>query len=165
MTKNPRFLLFCVLFVLGFSPPLEGKPSLPLPRMASLKASEVNLRVGPGRQYPIIWTLLCLGLPVEITSEFDTWRQIRDPFGSKGWIHQSMLAGRKTLFVLKTIFLYSHPQKNARKIARLGKGLILDLRDSLRSSDSQDWYSVKIKTYKGFVRAKDCWPSQWTQGS
>ena len=161
MTKRFCFLFLILFLVFGPHATLKGQASLPLPRMASLKASEVNIRVGPGRQYPIAWTLFCLGLPVKIIAEFDTWRQILDPLGSKGWIHQSMLSGRKTLLVLKPTFLYSHASLEAGKVARLDKGVILDIRDIQKTGQSQNWYSVKIKAYKGFVCAKDCWPSTW----
>ena len=50
---------------------------LPLPRFASLRVDEVNLRTGPGTRYPIDWVYMREGLPVEITAEFDIWRRIK----------------------------------------------------------------------------------------
>ena len=60
---------------------------LPLPRFVSLAADRVNVRFGPGRQYPVNWMFARKGLPVEIVAEFDTWRKIRDYDGEEGWIH------------------------------------------------------------------------------
>jgi SH3-like domain-containing protein len=77
-----------------------GKPDgLPLPRFVSLRADSVNLRVGPNARYPIEWIYTRRDLPVEIIAEFDTWRRIKDPAGTEGWVHSSMLSGRRTAVV------------------------------------------------------------------
>jgi SH3-like domain-containing protein len=77
-----------------------GKPDgLPLPRFVSLRADSVNLRVGPNARYPIEWIYVRRDLPVEIIAEFDTWRRIKDPAGTEGWVHSSMLSGRRTAMV------------------------------------------------------------------
>ena len=75
-----RFYLFLgVLLLAGFvGPPAlmaAGKGTgLPLPRFVSLRANEVNLRTGPGVQYPVDWVYLRQSLPVEIIAEYGTWR-------------------------------------------------------------------------------------------
>ena len=79
--------------------PGEVRPNPKLPRFASLRADEVNLRTGPGKRYPVDWVLVRRAMPVEITAEFDTWRKIRDVEGTEGWVHQSMLTGRRTVVV------------------------------------------------------------------
>ena len=72
---------------------------LPLPRFVSLAADRVNVRFGPGKQYPVNWVFARKGLPVEIIAEFDTWRKIRDYDGEEGWIHSSLLSSRRTIMV------------------------------------------------------------------
>ena len=61
-------------------------------RFASLDSGEVNLRAGPGKDYPILWVYQRKGLPVEIIQEFDTWRRIRDRDGTVGWCSRPALA-------------------------------------------------------------------------
>jgi SH3-like domain-containing protein len=58
---------------------------LPIPRFVSLKATEVNARVGPGPDYQIAWVFKRAGLPVEVLAEFENWRQVRDSDGVTGW--------------------------------------------------------------------------------
>lgn len=72
---------------------------LPLPRWVSLRSDEVNVRVGPGTDYPIQWVFVREGLPVEITAESDNWRRIRDIDGDEGWVHRSLLSGARTVVV------------------------------------------------------------------
>lgn len=73
-----------------------GNPSgLPLPRFASTRSNQINVRVGPGTRYDIAWVYVKAGTPVEIIQEFDTWRKIRDVDGSEGWLHQNLLQGKR----------------------------------------------------------------------
>ena len=57
----------------------------------SLKSDRVNLRQGPGNNYPTAWVFRGAGLPVQIIDEVENWRQVRDAEGATGWVQQSML--------------------------------------------------------------------------
>ena len=70
-----------------------------LPRFVSLRADKVNLRVGPGVRYPISWIYARKNLPVEIVAEFELWRKIRDREGTEGWVHKSLLSGRRSAII------------------------------------------------------------------
>ncbi len=72
---------------------------LPVPRFVSLKVDRVNLRQGPGTDYPTAWVFHRAGWPVEIVKEFEGWRQIRDSDGTTGWVQGSSLSGRRTVLV------------------------------------------------------------------
>src|SRR4030095_12903685 len=61
---------------------------LPIPRFASLRSDEVNVRTGPGTRYPVDWVFKRKGMPVEIVAEYENWRKIRDWKGARGWGHQ-----------------------------------------------------------------------------
>ncbi len=76
-----------------------GASGLPLPRFASLGSSKINVRVGPGQKYEVAWIFIQNGLPIEIIQEFDAWRKIRDSEGAEGWIHKTLLSGRRTALV------------------------------------------------------------------
>ena len=77
----------------------SGGTGLPVPRFVSLKANKVNMRIGPGKQFKVVWLYLKKGLPVEIIQEYDNWRKVRDPEGAEGWILHSLLSGRRTVIV------------------------------------------------------------------
>ena len=70
---------------------------LPLPRFASLRADEANVRAGPGTRYPIEWVFRRKGMPVEIVAEFENYRKIKDWQGASGWVHQSLLTPCQSL--------------------------------------------------------------------
>jgi SH3-like domain-containing protein len=77
----------------------KGPSGLPLPRFVSLKATRVNLRIGPGRDYAVAWLYTRPGVPMEVIQEYDNWRRVRDAEGTEGWVYQSLLSGDRTATV------------------------------------------------------------------
>jgi SH3-like domain-containing protein len=76
-----------------------GPSGLPLPRFVSLKTDKINVHVGPAKTYDVTWIYTRVGLPVEITAEFENWRRIRDAEGAEGWVYHSLLSGRRMAIV------------------------------------------------------------------
>src|SRR3984957_20948866 len=68
-------------------PPSRRGSGLPIPRFASLRSDEVNVRTGPGTRYPGDWVFKRKAMPVEIVAEYENWRKIRDWLGTSGWVH------------------------------------------------------------------------------
>src|SRR3954462_7826531 len=101
---------------------------LPVPRFVSLNTDEVNLRTGPGLRYPVKVVLKKDGLPVEIVKEFDVWRQIEDKDGDKGWVHKSMLSGKRKVIVTGPVQrLLKKPDEGAKPVVKLEPGVIAGL--------------------------------------
>jgi SH3-like domain-containing protein len=126
---------------------------LPMPRFVSLGADRVNLRYGPGRQYPISWVLARRGLPVEIVAEFDTWRKIRLHDDDEGWVHASLLSSRRTIMVTEAVReLRRTPDDGARVVLRAEPGVIGELVDC-----EQAWCRVDIQGRRGWLRRDAFW--------
>jgi SH3-like domain-containing protein len=70
-----------------------------VPRFVSLKSDRVNVRAGPTKDHDVTWVFTRIGLPVEITAEFENWRRIRDWEGAEGWVYHSLLSSRRTAIV------------------------------------------------------------------
>ena len=71
-----------------------------VPYWASLRADEVNMRVGPSESYPIDWVYRRAGLPVRVVRLYQGWRRVRDPDGAEGWIIARMLNPQRTAVVI-----------------------------------------------------------------
>ena len=154
-----RFHLFlCVLLLIAAAPALEAAikgTGLPLPRYVSLRAGEVNLRTGPGVQYPVDWVYLRRNLPMEIIAEYGTWRKVRDWQGTQGWIHQSMVSGLRTLIITgnkRTVRRKADFQ--SPPVAILEAGVIGKL---LSCPDLNGWCRVDVAGNKGWLRRVDFW--------
>jgi SH3-like domain-containing protein len=132
---------------------IGSETNLPIPRFVSLRSNEVNLRTGPGTTYPVDWVYVRRDLPVEVIAEFDVWRKIRDWQGTVGWVHQSMLDGRRTVRIsgMERV-LRREPDAGAAIVARLAAGVIgrlLECRD--------DWCRIDAQGYRGWLRRDEFW--------
>ncbi len=129
-------------------PAPPGRTGLPLPRFVTLRADEVNLRIGPGIRYPIDWVYHRAGLPVEIIDEFDTWRRIRDWQGTEGWVHQSMVQGQRGILVTgKRHTLRRRPETEAPGVALVDAGVV-----GVLERCETDWCEVSVDGYSGWLR-------------
>ncbi len=131
----------------------KGTSGLPLPRFASLRSDDVNMRTGPGTRYPIEWVFKHQGLPVEITAEYEIWRRVRDPEGAEGWVHKTELSGKRAAIVTgKPIDLVSEPSDTAIVMAHLDVGAVGQI-----TSCAKDWCKLKFDDVKGYLRKTSFW--------
>ena len=132
-----------------------GAAAAKLPRFASLRSDDVNMRAGPGTRYRIDWVYKRRDLPVEIEREFDVWRWVRDADGIQGWVHGATLMGRRSFIVQKAdATLRSEASDTARPVAILKPGVIGRIRSCEASSD---WCNVQAGSYRGFLRREQFW--------
>jgi SH3-like domain-containing protein len=163
---RPLILVFCLLILssvwapfgfLGassaYSATVGKQTGLPVPRYVSLRSGEVNVRAGPGSRYPIEWVFKRRSLPVEVVAEFDTWRKIRDFEGTEGWVHQSMLSGRRTIQVIGQVrTLRRDPGGSAPAVARMEPGVLGNLEDC-----QHEWCEIRVSGLSGWVSRAHIW--------
>lgn len=132
----------------------DGKGSgAPIPRFASLRDHEANLRTGPGVRYPIAWKYTRKSMPVEIIAEFDTWRKVRDWQNTEGWVHRVMLSSRRTGVVTPKIeSLHSDNRESSKTIAKMESGVIVNI-----DNCNGNWCKVKVESFKGYVKRASLW--------
>jgi SH3-like domain-containing protein len=139
-----------------------GGSGLAVPRFVSLKSSRVNMRKGPGTDYPTVWVYRRAGMPLEVIKEFEGWRQVRDADGATGWVLRSFLSGRRTALVLPweikkgtkapQVALRTNDHENARPVAMVEAGVIANL-----SSCDGQWCHVSIDDFRGYIEQKKLW--------
>jgi len=130
---------------------------LPLPRYVSLKSDRVNLRQGPNKDHATTWVYHRVGLPVEITAEFETWRRVRDSEGVEGWVLHSLLSGKRTALAApweKAAFvpMYREASETAPLAAKLEPNVIVQVRKC-----DKTWCRVEVARREGFVRQDKLW--------
>ncbi len=130
-----------------------AEPGASLPRFASLRAGEVNVRTGPGVRYPVEWVFVRRNMPVEITAEFDTWRKVRDWQGTEGWIHRSMLSGRRTAIVTTgRRAMRDEPERQSAIVAEVDERVVGKL-----LACKPMWCRVEIAGLRGWIRRAVIW--------
>ena len=140
----------------------KSESGLPLPRFVSLKADRVNLRAGPGTDYPTSWVYRQAGLPREVLSELEGWRQVRDAEGATGWVVQSLLSGRRTALVTPwdvkpgqaapQVPVRDSDSERSRAVVNVEAGVIANV----HSCDGR-WCHVTIDRFRGYVLQKQLW--------
>jgi len=133
----------------------------PLPRFVSLRASEVNMRIGPGEQYPIEWVYQRSGMPMEVVAEYYTWRRVRDWRGTEGWIHTSMLSGRRAMVVSGDVrSLRTEPDPSSPSVAIVEPGVIGRL---VGCPGNSRWCRVEVAGFRGWLRRGEFWGAYETE--
>lgn len=139
----------------GPGPEVGSATGLPVPRFVSLRSDEVNVRAGPGFQYPVNWVYQRKGLPVEIIGEFNVWRQILAPDGGTGWVHEATIRAKRGFYVtaLKAPMLAS-PDPDADIVAYLLQGVSGDI---IRCAATSDYCKVEADYHTGYLDRNDFW--------
>lgn len=140
----------------------KGQSGLPLPRFVSLKSDRVNLRQGPGTEYPTAWVFRRAGLPVEVIEEYETWRKVRDAEGATGWILSSLLSGRRTALVTPweakpdmprpQLTLRRSDAVSADPVAMVEAGVIADIERC-----DGTWCQVHVDRFRGYLEQVKLW--------
>ena len=123
------------------------------PRFVSLKAERANLRVGPGRRYPIDWVYTRPGLPLLVVAHFDQWRWVLDHEGTKGWMHKSLLSTRRTVVIMDGVqTIRERPLTGSPAVLRAEAGVVADL---LGCEDG--WCRIALAGEEGWVLEGTLW--------
>ena len=125
----------------------SGPSGLAIPRFVSLAADNVHLRAGPGVRYPITWVYKRLGTPFMVMAEYEYWRKVRDAEGTEGWMHRSLLSGRRTAVLRGEIAnLYELPDPKTPIILRAEPGVIGNLLECTKS-----WCQMELVNTKAWI--------------
>src|SRR3984893_8864868 len=148
-----RVLLASVVFGAPLAAAAENEASQKVPRFVSLRSDQVNLRVGPGENYPIEWVLTRKDMPVEIIRQFENWRIIRDWQGSEGSVRDRMGGSKRGVVgkgALRT--LHRQPDPASPTVARAEPGVVARLLEC-----RADWCRVEAADNTGWVQRGDLW--------
>jgi SH3-like domain-containing protein len=95
------------------------------------------------------------GLPLEVIAEYDTWRKVRDWQGTQGWVHQSMLARRRTVVVVgETRTLRADADAESPAVARAEAHVVARLE---RCPDGIAWCEVEAEGFSGWLGRTEIW--------
>ena len=117
-----------------------------------LKNNKVNVRYGPGFDYPIKFIYKKKNLPIRIIDKEENFRRIIDFKNNNGWIHASQLKKGKTFILLEDQILFTKPTKYSKPVLKILKGRLLVVKKCKKI-----WCSVKTENYTGWIRNENVW--------
>ncbi|MEO0636210.1 MAG: SH3 domain-containing protein [Pseudomonadota bacterium] len=139
----------------------KGISNLELPRFVSLKASRANLRVGPGRNYAVDWTLVKPGTPLEVVQEFELWRRVRYADGTEGWLYHSLLSGKRMATTApwkasdeSSVHIEARAKAapEAAITAKFEPNVLVEVREC-----DGTWCNVRHQNGQGWIRQTELW--------
>ena len=145
--KKKIILTLLIFFLLIFK--LTAKDNF-----LSLKKNKVNVRYGPGFDYPVKYIYNKINLPIKQIDKKENFRRIIDLKSNSGWVHISQLKKSISFIILENQVLFKKASNFSKPILRLEKGRMLVIKKCL-----VDWCKVKTDNYYGWVKINNIWGS------
>jgi SH3-like domain-containing protein len=145
--------IFLLLVCLFAAAPASAQERA-VPYWASLRAGEVNMRVGPSEDFPIDWVYRRQGLPVKVLRINQGWRLVEDPDGTQGWVVARLLTPDRGAIVVGDGLaeMRETGTSSARVMWRAEPGVVGALGDC-----QAGWCEFTVGARQGWVRAARLW--------
>lgn len=145
--------LSIVLAIAAAAAPLAAQ-TRDVPYWASIKAEKLNMRAGPGRDFPIEWVYRREMLPLKVVRVHEGWRLVRDPDGTEGWVTANLLSAERSAMVTGESLaeMRASPSDGAKLRWRLEPGVVGRLGDC-----EAGWCELDVAGHRGFVPAARLW--------
>jgi SH3-like domain-containing protein len=146
-----RLALILVLAALAVPAAAQDRD---VPYWASLRADEVNMRVGPSEDYQISWVYRRQGLPMKVVRLKEGWRLVRDPDGAQGWVVARLLSPERSALVVGQgpAAMRDDPSDDGELRWKLEPGVVGKL-----GKCENGWCELDVHGRKGWVKAERLW--------
>ena len=141
---------FIILFLLIFLYPINTAYAQDL--FLSLKKNKVNVRYGPGFDYPVKYIYKKVNLPLKIIDKKENFRRIIDVKKNSGWIHISQLKNSMSFIILEDKILFEKSSLFSKPIVKLEKGRLMIIKKC-----EIKWCKVKTSDYSGWIKVNNTW--------
>jgi SH3-like domain-containing protein len=151
-----RFLVLPALLLLATLAAPVSAQEREVPYWATLRSTEVNMRVGPSEAFPIAWVYRRQGLPVKVVRVMQGWRLVEDPDGDRGWIIARLLNPARGAIVI------GDGPADIRADASAGAPLRWKVEPGVSGTLGKceaGWCQFDATGHKGWVRADRLWGS------
>ncbi len=121
-------------------------------KFLSLKKNKVNVRYGPGFEFPVKYMYEKKNLPIKQIDKKDNFRRIIDYKKNSGWIHISQLKKANSVIVTNDKIMFKKSSIFSEPIAQIKEGRLL-----IVTRCNNEWCEVKTENLNGWVKKKDLW--------
>ena len=119
----------------------------------SLRSDEVNLRIGPGNEYPIKYVYQLKDMPLKVLGEYDNWYKVVDKDNDEGWVSKNLTSKKRTLIVVNgTQIMYKKDNTNSTPIFRLEENVIVKY-----NKCNEKWCKVEANNKTGWIQNTNVW--------
>ena len=143
-------IIFYFLFLIFFS--INTIYSKENTYFLSLKNNKVNVRHGPGLDYPVKYIYIKKNLPVKVIDKKENFRKIIDFKKNSGWIHRVLLKKSNSIIILEDKILFKKPSLFSKPILKIESGRLLVVKKCKKS-----WCKIKTENYSGWINNENIW--------
>ena len=118
----------------------------------SLKKNKVNVRYGPGFEFPIKYIYKKIDLPIKQIDKKENFRRVIDLKNNSGWIHVSQLKKVNSIIPKTDKILFSKPTNFSKPLAKIKKGRVLIIQKC-----NNNWCKIKTGSFKGWIKTENLW--------
>lgn len=149
---NSKFLsrILCLSFLVLLVVPAIGLAA----KNVSVKSTTLNVRTGPGTNFPISMELF-EGYPLQVIQQKGDWLQVTDFDNDKGWVFAKYVVPGNTVIAngKESINMRTKPSTNATVVATVVRGVVLQ-----KLSTQGKWTKVHSQGATGWIYNPLLWP-------
>ena len=148
MLKNSFIISIILLFFfqISFSRSEEN--------FLSLKKNKVNVRYGPGFDFPVKYIYKKVKIPIKQIDKKENFRRIIDLKKNSGWIHVSQLKKVNSVIAEEDKIMFKKSTIFSEPIAKIKKGRLLVIQKC-----EVEWCKIETENFKGWVNKDNLWGS------
>ncbi|QGN53935.1 SH3 domain-containing protein [Novosphingobium sp. Gsoil 351] len=150
--RRTLLLLAVLLSTMPLAVPARAMDDDGLPYWASLTADVVNMRVGPARDYRIVWVYKRKLLPLKVVRLHEGWRLVEDPDGARGWVLSRFLSRKQTAIVQGAIAEMREKPGAGRVMWRAEPGVVGRV-----GACENGWCKFDVTGRAAWIRASAIW--------
>ena len=134
--------------------PAQAQDERATPYWASISAGRAMMRTGPGQNYPATWLYVRADLPIRVVETYPSWRKVRDPDGTTGWMLQRLLSDTRTALVTgaEPRPMRQDPAADSPVRFLAEPGVVGRL-----SKCADGWCLLDVRGRQGFIRTDHFW--------
>ena len=140
-------IIFLMIFIFFQVPSFANEE-----KFLSLKKNKVNVRYGPGFDFPIKYIYKKINLPIKQIDKKENFRRIIDHKHNSGWIHTSQLKKSSSIILTEKQFIFTKPTKYSEPIAIAEKGKLV-----LLNKCKKNWCKTSIGEISGWIFFDKFW--------
>lgn len=145
--KLTFFITFCIILFKNVAFAADNN------FFVSLRSNEVNLRIGPGNEYPIKYVYRIKAMPLKVLGEYDGWYKVIDKDNDEGWVSKNLTMKTRYVIVKNgTQILYKKDNIDSNPIFRLEENVVAKL-----DKCEKDWCKVEVNDETGWLESKNIW--------
>ncbi len=150
-----RLLPLFSLLILAFATPASAQQR-EVPYWATIRASEINMRVGPSAEFKIDWVYRRQGLPVKVIRVVEGWRLIQDSEGTQGWVVARLLSPDRGAVVIGGDLapMRDAPSSSGKLKWKAEPGVVGKIGDC-----EAGWCEFDVAGRAGWIKASRVWGS------